>query len=745
MVTESTASPRAGSGLRTITVVDERGARLIGTLLERRYRIDALLARGGMSSVYRGLDTRLDRRVAIKVMDARFADDRAFVDRFEREARSAAKIHHPNVVAVHDQGVDGGAEGSLVYLVMELVDGGTLRDLIHGRGALDVPLALAIMEPVLSALAAAHRAGLVHRDVKPENVLIGHGGEQGTMVKVGDFGLVRAISSAGTTSSSIILGTVAYLSPEQVTTGDATARGDVYSAGILLYEALTGVTPYTGDNPLSIAYRHVNDDVPAPSERVSGLPPALDELVVRATRRDAASRPADGAAFLAELTTLRTRLGLPRVPVPVPEPTIQDRTVPVSPVEQARAFEPAPAREDDPEATATGLAPVDAARPAEYAHATVMRPAPGGFKAMGPQGTRAMLRTDLDQAPPSNPFAQPDLGPPGMGPPSMGTPMGSPAMGNALPPMPPPPRRPRRPGPPGAQPGKRGGNVVLLVLAGVLAIALIGTTTWWFTSGRYRTVPDVVGQEREAAVQTLTDNDIKAELEYVKSNDVESGKVISTDPAADQDVLRGDTIKVRISEGLPTVPDVQAGSSVDSAKKAITDAGLQPGVDDSNREFSEDVEEGKVVRLDPDPGTKLKLGERVDIILSKGAEPQPLPDLRNRTRDEAFQALQDLGLKPVDAPQAFDKDIDAGRVIGTDPPPGGILAPGTEVKVVTSNAVTIPDVNQKPVAEAQATLQGLGLQVQVQQIGGAGTVFGQNPGAGSRVPPGSVVIIFSIP
>jgi beta-lactam-binding protein with PASTA domain/tRNA A-37 threonylcarbamoyl transferase component Bud32 len=724
--------------------VDERGARLIGTLLERRYRIDALLARGGMSSVYRGLDTRLDRRVAIKVMDARFADDRAFVDRFEREARSAAKIHHPNVVAVHDQGVDASSEGSLVYLVMELVDGGTLRDLIHGRGALDVPLALAIMEPVLSALAAAHRAGLVHRDVKPENVLIGHGGEHGTVIKVGDFGLVRAISSAGTTSSSIILGTVAYLSPEQVTTGTASARGDVYSAGILLYEALTGVTPYTGDNPLSIAYRHVNDDVPAPSERVANLPPALDELIVRATRREAAARPLDGAAFLEELTTLRTRLGLPRVAVPVPEPTIQDRTVPVSPVDRAKAFEQAPVRgEEDPEATATGMSPIEAA-PAELAHATVMRPAPVGFQAMGPQGTRAMLRTDLDPAPPSHSFAQPNLGPPSMGTPMgapMGPPMGSPAMGNAVPPMP-PPRRVRQSG---GLPRKRGGNVVLLVLAAVLAIALIGTTTWWFTSGRYSTVPDVAGMERADAEQKLTDSDLKVEYETVKSNDVEAGKVISTDPAAEAEVLRGGTILVTLSGGLPTVPDVSPGVSVDQAKDAIKDMGLQPGVDDSKREFSDEVDEGRVIRLDPEPGTQLKLGERVEIIVSKGAEPQPIPDLRGKTRDEAFAALEAIGLKPVDTDQQFDQDIDNGKVIGTDPPANVTPEPGSEVKVVTSNAITVPDVNNQSAQAAQQILQSAGLQVQVQQLGGAGRVFGQNPGAGSRVPPGSTIIIFTVP
>jgi beta-lactam-binding protein with PASTA domain/serine/threonine protein kinase len=729
--------------------VDERGARLIGALLERRYRIDALLARGGMSSVYRGLDTRLDRRVAIKVMDARFADDRAFVDRFEREARSAAKIHHPNVVAVHDQGVDTSPEGALVYLVMELIDGGTLRDLLNERKALDIPLALSIMDPVLSALAAAHRAGLVHRDVKPENVLIGHGGEQGTMIKVGDFGLVRAVSSAGTTSSSIILGTVAYLSPEQVTTGNASERGDVYSAGILLYEMLTGVTPYTGDNPLSIAYRHVNDDVPAPSQRLTGLPPALDELVVRATRRDAATRPADGAAFLAELVNLRTQLGLPRVPVPVPEPTIQDRTVPVSPVDRAHAVGAARPEDDDPEATSTNLDVVDGGRPPEYANATVMRQVPAGFQAMGPQGTRAMLRTDLDQtAPPSNPYGmqQPAYGPPvmgaPMGSPAVGVPMGSPPMGTALPPMPPPPKRSR---PPGVAP-KRGGNVVLWVLAAVLALALGGTATWWFTSGRYSTVPDVAGVTGDEAVETLTNADLKADIKRAWNNDVEAGKVISTEPPKGAEALRGDTVTVIVSSGRPRVPSVTPGTSVDEAKKLIREAGLQPGVDDGKQEFSGDVPKGKVVRVAPDGGTVLRLGERVDIIVSKGAEPKPIPDLRGKTKEEAFQALQEIGLKPVDAPQqAFDKDIDNGKVIGTNPQPGNVYDPGTEVQVITSNAITIPDVSNRNPAEVQAQLQQMGLQVQIQQVGGAGRVFAQNPGANTRVPPGTTVILFTIP
>ncbi|WP_019816143.1 protein kinase domain-containing protein, partial [Saccharomonospora saliphila] len=294
---------------------------LEGALLDRRYRVGTLLARGGMSSVYRGVDTRLDRPVAVKVMDSRFADDRTFVERFEREARSAARLHHPHVVAVHDQGFDtpAGPESRRAFLVMELVDGGTLRDLLRWHGRLDVGLALTVFEQVLSALAAAHAAGLAHRDVKPENVLVGPGGDTGGVVKVGDFGLVRAVANAGTTSTSVILGTVAYLSPEQVTSGAAGERADVYSAGILLYEMLTGRVPYTADTALSVAYQHVNDDVPPPGRLVEDLPPALDELVVRATRRDPAARPDNAGVLLAEVSRVRNELGLrpARIPVPV--------------------------------------------------------------------------------------------------------------------------------------------------------------------------------------------------------------------------------------------------------------------------------------------------------------------------------------------------------------------------------------------------------------------------------------------
>lgn len=267
-----------------------------------------------MSTVHRGTDTRLDRPVAIKVMDPRLAGDPAFRTRFEREARSAARIDHPAVVDVHDQGDDVRGPEPVLFLVMELVEGGTLRDVLRARGPLGVPAALAVLAPVLAGLAEAHRLGLVHRDVKPENVLISRTGE----VKVADFGLVTAAAQAGASHVGIIMGTVAYLSPEQVSTGAADPRSDVYAAGVLLYELLTGTPPYTGDTAISVAFRHVNEDVPAPSLIAGDVPSELDELVRRATRRDPAARPADAAALLAALEDVRDRLGVPRVPPPVP-------------------------------------------------------------------------------------------------------------------------------------------------------------------------------------------------------------------------------------------------------------------------------------------------------------------------------------------------------------------------------------------------------------------------------------------
>src|SRR3954466_8745176 len=283
---------------------------LVDRLLDGRYAIEARVARGGMASVYLATDVRLERRVAVKVMHAALAEDPEFVARFNREARAAAGLNHPDIVAVYDQGTDDGHP----FLVMEYVPGATLRLPLRGRGRLAPAEALAVMDHVLAALAAAHAAGLVHRDVKPENVLVTPDGR----VKVADFGLARAAAGATVTAATgPIIGTAAYLAPEQVRDGTSDARSDVYAAGVMLFELLTGRQPFSGDSAVSVAYRHVNEDVPEPSSVVAGIPGELDALVMAATARDPFDRPSDARALHASLMSVRDRLGL-HAAVPTP-------------------------------------------------------------------------------------------------------------------------------------------------------------------------------------------------------------------------------------------------------------------------------------------------------------------------------------------------------------------------------------------------------------------------------------------
>ncbi|WP_433325523.1 Stk1 family PASTA domain-containing Ser/Thr kinase [Spirillospora sp. CA-294931] len=273
---------------------------LVGLVLDGRYRIESRVARGGMATVYVALDLRLDRTVALKVMHGGLAADDDFVARFIGEAKAAAALSHHNVVAVYDQRTDG----EHVFLVMEYVPGRTLRDLLEERGRLGPGAALEVLQPVLAALGAAHRRGLVHRDVKPENVLIHEDGR----VKVADFGLARAETASKMTKTGMVIGTVGYLAPEQVLSGNADVRSDVYAAGVLLFELLTGVLPHQGDSPLAVAYKHVNEDVRPPSELVAGLPAEVDALVQRAMSRDPAGRPDDADALLGEVATVRAAL-----------------------------------------------------------------------------------------------------------------------------------------------------------------------------------------------------------------------------------------------------------------------------------------------------------------------------------------------------------------------------------------------------------------------------------------------------
>lgn len=292
---------------------------LSGALLDGRYRVLALIATGGMSTVYRGLDERLDRPVALKVMDARYAGDQQFLTRFQLEARAVARLKDPALVAVYDQGVGIFQDAQHPFLVMELVEGGTLRELLNERGPMPPHAVAAVLRPVLGALAVAHRAGLIHRDIKPENILIGRDGQ----VKIADFGLVRAIAAAGITSSSVILGTAAYLSPEQVREGNAGPPSDVYAVGVLCYELLTGHTPFSGDSTLAVAYQRLDHDVPPPSAVIDGVPPQFDDLVAHATARDPARRYPDAGEMGAHLAVIAAQLGLPEFRVPAPYTPVQ--------------------------------------------------------------------------------------------------------------------------------------------------------------------------------------------------------------------------------------------------------------------------------------------------------------------------------------------------------------------------------------------------------------------------------------
>ncbi|MDN5856841.1 MAG: Stk1 family PASTA domain-containing Ser/Thr kinase, partial [Actinomycetia bacterium] len=307
---------------------------LQGHTLDRRYLIGELIARGGMASVYRATDTRLDRVVAVKVMHAGLGDDAEFTDRFVREARSAAKLNHPNVVSVFDQGDDNG----VVYLVMELVEGRTLRDLMRDEAPLEPRRALALLEQILLALSAAHEAHIVHRDIKPENVLLAPDGR----VKVADFGLARAVTSVtsggANPTSGLLIGTVSYLAPELVMNQGADARTDVYACGAVLYEMLTGYKPHSGETPIQVAYKHVHEDVPPPSARVPGIPPYIDALITRATARDRDRRSADARVLLRQLRQVRHALDrgmaddpelvADLVPTAVPSPPSPDRPKP---------------------------------------------------------------------------------------------------------------------------------------------------------------------------------------------------------------------------------------------------------------------------------------------------------------------------------------------------------------------------------------------------------------------------------
>jgi beta-lactam-binding protein with PASTA domain/tRNA A-37 threonylcarbamoyl transferase component Bud32 len=655
---------------------------VVGLVLEGRYRLEERLARGGMSTVYAATDLRLHKTVAVKVMAEHLAHDPTFVDRFTREARAAAMLSHPNVVGVSDQGSDQG----LVFLVMELVRGRTLRDLLTARGRLTVAEAFAVLEPVLAGLTAAHRAGIVHRDIKPENVLIGLDG----VVKVADFGLARAVVGTGQTSQTggVLIGTVAYLSPEQLERGRADARSDIYAAGIVLYEMLTGHPPFGGDTPLAVAYQHVHHDVPAPSAEVPGLPWSVDELVGRTTRRDPGGRPLDAGAFLAEMNAVRKDLGIEPVPVPTGRSTAGPGTL--RPTNRPSRPRPQERHPSDPMTEVLG-------RSIDRHGRTGVLPGMGAGPTMNVNGRR-------------------------------------PAVERARPGVPPHIRR------------RRARFAVALILLMAVTIGAIG---WWLGSGRWTQVPELIGKQQGAAIDLLQTAGLDADCcEEQWSEEFPAGSVMSTDPKAG-DAIRGTDVRLVVSKGpqrFRVDPALVGKAWADVEPQLQADL---PEIQFTTSEaFDDSLPQGAVVGFDPAAGTELKRDQVVTVVVSKGHKPVAVPDVTGQSPEQAKSNLEALGFVVKKGEDGRSAAVAVGKVMASSPGPGdGPVGFGSTVTITVSAGlplVTVPDVTGMKQDVATDTLKAAGLKVETTKFLG-NKVRDQEPKAGQAVEQGSTVKILVTP
>lgn len=628
---------------------------LLGRLVDGRYEVISRIARGGMATVYLAVDRRLDREVALKVMHPHLADgvDGAeFVARFRREARAAARLAHPGVVAVYDQGLDGETS----YLTMEYVPGTTLRRVLREEGTLPLGRALDVVEEVLGALAAAHRKGLVHRDVKPENVLLT---EEDDRVKVADFGLARAVTEVTSTTTGTVLGTVAYLAPEVIATGACDARTDVYAVGVLAYELVTGSQPHTGTTPIQVAFLHVNEDVPRPSGVVPWLPTEVDELLAALTARDPAQRPVDAGAALEAVRAVRRSLD---------DATAARRAEP-----PAAPAAPDPAEDDD--------APDD--EPALDAIPTAaFRPdgdRPGDLDDGGPAtGAHGTIALRADEVPGPGTGEHPTV---------------------AL-------ERPRR---------RRAlwwSLVVVLLLGGGAA-----GTWWWFEHGpgAWTTVPSgVVGAVEAEATTTLDAAGLGVTRSEAFDDDVAAGAVVSTDPGEGERVRTDGSVHLVVSRGVEmlTVPTGLVGASQEDATAAIEAAGFAPA--DPETAHDDEVPAGTVLAVSVEEGSEQRHDTPVVLTVSDGPAPVQVTQQVGRSKDDAVAELEALGLRADFAPDEHSETVPAGDVIRQSPE-SGAQAHRTDTVTLTVSLgppiVEVPDVVGQRTGAARDALEKAGLVV----------------------------------
>lgn len=628
---------------------------MIGRLVDQRYEVISRIARGGMATVYLATDLRLERQVAIKVMHGHLADDSQFTLRFVQEAKSAARLAHPNVVNVFDQGQDGES----AYLVMEYLEGITLRDLLHEYGTLTSEQTLDITEAILSGLTAAHAAGMVHRDLKPENVLLADDGR----IKIGDFGLARAVT-AKTATGAALLGTIAYLSPELVTRGIADTRSDIYAVGIMMYEMLAGEQPFKGDQPMQIAFQHANDSVPTPSTKNPMVPAELDELVLWATARDPEQRPHDAKAMLEQLRQteelLQTALPTGSTPVvqrtallPVLEPGDTAETNVLEPLDDAAARRP---QGSIVELHRAALRRRTRGRwlAAVVVLLTILSGTAGWWFGLGPGGMLSIPASIEGVAEPDARAALTELGFVVAAEPrsehSILVPEGAvvgtvPAVGSSVP---------------------RAEPIELIVSLGPRAVE----------------VPVLAGTPETDAVAALGELGIDvADIDRVFNDERDDGVVIAasgddgTDFGNGGDSFEGREIDLVVSLG--SVPPV-SGLSETGARAALESVGLRVEIAEQ-RQYDSNVARGDVLwRAGGDD--VLREGDTVTIVLSDGPEPIEVPELVGLTVNQAIELLEGAGL-----PWEVDTILPSGpfwsvnRVESTTHSPGTLVEPGTTI------------------------------------------------------------------
>jgi serine/threonine protein kinase len=591
---------------------------LTGEVIDGRYQLTRIVASGGMATIYAALDLRLDRQVAVKVMHPHLAQDEQFVTRFIREAKAAASLSHPNIVSVLDQGWNQGGV-PCVFIVMELVEGATLRDYLHEQGALPVERALQIISPVASALAAAHKLGIVHRDIKPENILVSKEGR----IKIADFGLARGalLGNTMTAESSVILGSVSYLSPEQVQRGVADARSDVYSLGIVLFEVLTGQKPYQGEDPVQIAILHVNERVPAPSSINPKLSSDVDALVLSATDIDPDKRPRDAGVLLEKIRELSEKLDprkrqlsleLDLPPLPIKQPVRERKAKNASPAKK----EETPVKKEKTAPTKKKQLSSRVRRNRRIAASIAIFLGMGVWYAFLGPGSKVVVPSLAGLTVKEAKGTLEDLG--------LNLDIAQEEFSEDIP----------------------DGKIITSNPAGGGRVSPNGTVGVIISKGQERySVPSIQGLKLEVAEQLLKENNlVLGEVKEEFSNEFPQGFIMRSTPAAGEKIKRNSQVTIFVSKGVEQIAlSDYKGKSGEQALNELTEAGFDVK---TKYVFSEDLPVGAVISQTPGAGEADK-GSAITLLVSKGSEFVFIPNIFSVSEAKAIAALKDQDLKVV--------------------------------------------------------------------------------------------------